>query len=395
MASKKQVQQQSTDIGSFPGVVQFEPCSTPVSKKRGLKEKEDKPTYTLRHDDNRVFVYGLRDCQVHGDSSLPRRLNSFDRYNANEDYLNQLKVEWLHLFASYRGQGDPLQPTGVLSVPVAIYNYRDETTGENTILNNMTAMLTRQTEDHPKGHYHTMEDVDGCSLKVRILPKRIRFLPESTGALYHFAHDHTTLTARPNVDVSGNVVVGDIGFLTTDFTKYINMVYQREEAYTEGSLGMSRIVYAIRTVLEQSGHTVDISEIDAGLRLIAGSELGSPKFIMINGAYPVDISSIYDPMIADLVHAFCDAFRNLYKTKIRLLVLAGGGAYHLAKLIAAELKIPVVVCPNPAVANVLGGMTYLRIEARNAGVAPTLFWCVDGGNGGFKGVSSETLRLSV
>lgn len=353
------------------GVIQFEPCAAPLTKKRGLKESDEKPTFSLRHPDGQIFVYGVDDCLNHGDSDNIIRLNSFERYG-DDDYLDMMKVQWLHLFADHRG-GNEIAPTGVISVPISLYNKPEDLQAfKNKIV----------------GKYQ-LEDAAGCQLKIRIDEKKLLCVPESSGAFYHYTHDLSGEKRGMDFDASGNVLVVDVGYLTTDISLYINEKYQRNNSKTE-NVGMSSVVLPIHEALSGSGKKVDISQIDAGLRLIAGAEPG-PKHITIAGAYRVDVGPIYDPQLMQLAKALRDVILNKYKGYVAIIILTGGGAFHLLKLLSDLLPIPVVVCPDAALSNCVGAFIRLRNEATKKGAADSLVFSVDGGNGGFKGISSSTI----
>lgn len=382
MATKtKSTNQPAARVGDVKGVVQFEPCAAPVSKKRDvvIDGKVRKPVYTLRHLDNTVWVYGVDDCLVHGEGK-PIRLNSFERYGSAE-YLRAVHVGLLHLFAAYRG-GSEIEPTLAVSVPISVYNEEED-------LVKVRAALLGD---------HRIQDADGCELKIKISDKKLMILPESVGSIYHYAFDPRTLKARPvekapdgelTGDTNGNVLVVDVGYLTTDFSLHTDMKYQKQQAFTEPSMGMGIIALAIQEELQRDGRVADVSQIDAGLRWIAGNEPG-PKFITIDGAHKVDVGPVYDAMLPRLASAIRDTILNRFKIKIDLVILAGGGAFHLYELLKAMLPIHLAKAPDAAAANVLGAYTLLA-RAAKAKNPDALIASMDPGNGAFKGVSSETL----
>jgi hypothetical protein len=367
----------SPDIHDVAGVIQFEPCSAPQTKKVGLDRDNTKPRFSLRKDGGRIMVYGVEDCRKHG-VGQPVRLNSYERYTS-DDYLDMMRVQWLHLFAAHRGK-EEVSPVGVVSVPISVYNEKEDT-------DKLRALLLGS---------HQIQDADGCELKIRIDEKKLVIIPESVGALYHYAFDPRTLDARGGeFDVHGNVLVVDVGYLTTDFSLHTDMQYQRAVSFTAPSLGMGQIALAIQEELQRDGRIVDISQIDAGMRGIAEPEgedkLGAPKSIQIAGNYVVDVGPIYDAGLQALAFGIRDVILNRFPQKISLILLCGGGAIHLKNVLRRMLPLPVAVPPDPAAANVLGAYTRLARQIRSSGKPMPLLWSGDNGNGTSKGVSSETL----
>ena len=141
-------------------VVQFEPVIAPLTDRRGLQHQEERPTYSLKID-NQVLVFGVDDVFAHGKRTGLRRLNSQERYT-NADYFHLLDVLYLHTFAAYRGQ-TVIAPTGILTVPIAVYNQAET-------IDQLRGTLVGK---------HELTDWEGCTLRLDIQPKRLLLLPES------------------------------------------------------------------------------------------------------------------------------------------------------------------------------------------------------------------------
>lgn len=376
MATKpKQPAPVSTNAPVMPnavtGVIQFEPTAAPLTKGRALDSKDEAVSYSLRHDDGRIFVYGADDVRNHGEANQVTRLNSLERYT-DSTYVDLVKVLFLHLFAKHRGESSAITPTGVISVPISVYNDAEQ---------------TEKIKASIAGNWK-IEDAQGCILRIKIDPAKLGVLPESVGALQHYAFDHKTLKPRPDNDASGNVLVVDIGYLTTDMSLHTDAKFLRNRATTEPTIGMQRITQRVQDMIRDTGRDVDISQVDAGLRLLSGLDKGS-KFATIGG-HRFDVSGVYDPSVTILAQQLRDAIMNRYHDAIALVLLTGGGAYHLGRYMTDLLPFPTVTCPDPAVANVLGG--YTRIARGAAAKNSTdLLYSLDVGNGTAKGVSSESL----
>src|SRR6185369_13499319 len=102
------------------GLISFEPVIAPITDKRGLSTEREKPTFSLKVDEA-LLVFGVDDVFEHGKRAGIRRLNSAERY-LSPDYFRMLDVLFLHTFAGYRGNNQPIAPTGAISIPVSQFN---------------------------------------------------------------------------------------------------------------------------------------------------------------------------------------------------------------------------------------------------------------------------------
>src|SRR5579871_1965680 len=160
------------------GLIQFEPVIAPLTERRGLKVADEQPTYSLWVGEQ-TLVFGVEDVFAHGKRTAIRRLNSQERYTS-QDYFRLLDVLYLHAFGAYRDCPEPIAPIGMISVPVNIYN-------DDDILDAMRGQLCGQRE---------ITDCNGCTLLLDIQPRRLLMVPESYGALMHFAYDSLSLKKR-------------------------------------------------------------------------------------------------------------------------------------------------------------------------------------------------------
>lgn len=179
------------------GVIQVEPIIAPITDRRGLQASDEKPTFSLKVEDN-ILVFGVEDVFAHGRRTAARRLNSLERYTS-ADYFRLLDVLYLHAFAAHRGDSNPIAPTGLISVPVGVYNTPET-------IEQMRNTLVGQRE---------IVDYEGCTLRLDIQAKRLLFIPESYGALMHYAYEPLTLKKRSDVDTTGTTLVIDVGYETT------------------------------------------------------------------------------------------------------------------------------------------------------------------------------------
>ena len=325
-------------------VIQFEPTIAPMTSRRGIQPGEEKPTYSLRVGDS-VLVFGVDDVFAHGKRTAIRRLNSQERYT-NADYFRLLDVLFLHTFSAYRGC-HPIAPTGVISVPVSVYNHLD-------VIDELRGTLVSQ---------HELVDGEGRALQLDIQPKRLLIIPESYGALMHYAYDGGSLKKRPDVDMAGTTLVVDIGYETTDLSLFEGLKFQRDRAESLGRTGMGVIARTIQEFTEKTVRSADVSRLDRALREVAGKAPGAPKTIQAAPGVYVDVTEIYDAEIESLAARIAQEVLTRFPEAMSRVLLAGGGAYHLRRALRAQLSpLPVEVVPDADIANVLGGFTALKLQ---------------------------------
>lgn len=323
----------------------FAPVIAPMTNKRGLSQADSRPTFSLKKEE-RVYVVGLDDVTEHGQRDKARRESGSDRYTQS-DYFDFADVLLMHGFNGMRGQSDRLTPRLAINLPVGVYN-SDETVNEirNTLVGN-----------------RDVTDFDGCLLRLNIEYKNLVVLPESTGALTHWAFDQDTLERRQGVETDGSTLVVDIGYETTDTTLYHGLKYQRDRANTVKRAGMGIIA---REIADQIGE--DTSRVDHALRAVAGLPLGVSKTITLpSGQY--EISGVYDALVYDVSTRIVQDTKTFYELdKPRRVLVAGGGVHHLRSVLADMFKPwPVVTAPAPELANVLGSYTFLCIQEQRRG----------------------------
>lgn len=326
-------------------VIQVEPILAPLSTKRGLASEDSKPCYTLK-EGNSTLVFGVDDVFAFGRRTAARRLNSAERYTS-PDYPRLIGVLFLNALAAYKGTGQVITPTGVLSVPVGIYN-------NDAVIQQMRNVLVGKRE---------LLDADGCALLLDIQPRRLLILPESYGALIHAVYDPETLKKRQKAETTGTTLVVDVGFESTDFSLYEGLKFQRDRAESLMRAGMGVVVRMVHEAVEKSLRSVDPSRIDRPLRDVAGKVPGSPKIIEPVPGVFVDVKDAYDAEIENLAARIAQETLTRYPEAVTRILLAGGGAYHLQRALRQHLHpLPVEVAPDADLANVYGGYTALRLQ---------------------------------
>jgi hypothetical protein len=332
-------------------VIQFEPVVAPLTDRRGIQRHEERPTYSLRVN-GQTLVFGVDDVFAHGKRTAIRRLNSQERYT-HADYFHLLDVLYLHIFAAYRGR-DIITPTGVIAVPVSVYN-----NGE--IIDQMRNTLVGQ---------HELIDGEGCALYLDIQARRLLILPESYGALMRYAYDPGSLKKRPEAETAGTTLVIDVGYETTDLSLFEGLKFQRDRAESVLRAGLGIVTRAVHDYLDKTTRATDVSRLDRALREIAGKAPGTPKTIEPAPGVLVDVTALYDAEIDSLAARIAQEVLTRYPEAVSRVLLAGGGAYHLQRALRAYLApLPVEIAPDADVANVLGGFTALKLQMSRAGTA--------------------------
>ena len=338
------------------GVVQFEPLIAPMTAKRGIDPKE-KPVFSLRHEDAtgkaHVTVYGVADVFAFGKRDQRRRFNSMERYTS-PDYFDMARVLLRHAFGVYVGSAEYIRPYAVgVNIPVNLYN-RPENEVADTIRDTLAGK-------------HEITDYEGCELRIHIDADAISILPESAGAMVHYGFDPTTLDRRD--DTSGSTLVIDIGFETTDCSLFEGMRYQRDRGQSFERAGMGIVTRAVTEYVKSQVRDADASRIDVALRSIpqGGLKVGVPKVIEVAPGVFVDVSPAYDSAAAGVASTIAQAISTEYTEGVTRALITGGGAYHLRAMLRDLLPFKLANIPDPENANVIGGLTGLKIKMENAG----------------------------
>jgi Archaeal actin homologue MreB-like, C-terminal len=332
--------------GETKTLVEFEPVVAPMTDQRALIAQDEKPIFSLRSN-NRTDVFGIDDVFAHGKRTAIRRFNSLERYTS-QDYYHMIDVLFLKCFPTYCNKDIAIKPTGVINIPISIYN-------NAAVVDEIRANLIGQ---------RTLTDAEGNTLQVDIEPDRLLIVPESYGALMHYAYDAATLRKRSDVDMTGTTLVVDIGYETTDMSLFEGLHYQRDRTESESRAGMGVISRALQTHIRRVIRNADVSRIDRAMQKIAGVAAGEPKEIAPLPGIIVDVTDAYDEAVADLAPRIAQEVLTRFPEAVNRILLAGGGAYHLRQALIEHLApVEVVTVPSPELANVLGGFTMLNIQA--------------------------------
>src|SRR4051812_19396012 len=106
--------------GETKTLVEFEPVVAPMTNQRGLIAKDENPAFSLITK-GRAEVFGIDDVFAHGRRTAIRRFNSQERYTS-QDYFHMIDLLFLKTFATNWGKETPIKPTGVINIPIGVYN---------------------------------------------------------------------------------------------------------------------------------------------------------------------------------------------------------------------------------------------------------------------------------
>ncbi len=332
--------------GETKTLVEFEPVVAPMTDQRALIAKDEKPTFSLVSK-GRSEVFGIDDVFAHGKRTAIRRFNSQERYTS-ADYFHMIDVLFLHCFSPFWNKETVIKPTGVINLPISIYN-------NPSVVEEIRSRLLGA---------RTITDTAGHTLNLELEPDRLLIVPESYGALMHYAYDAATLRRREDVDMSGTTLVVDIGYETTDMSLFEGLRYQRDRTESESRAGMGVISRALQAYVRRGIRNADVSRIDRAMQRIAGLNSGEPKIIEPMPGISVDVTEAYEEAVEDLAPRIAQEVLTRFPEAVNRILLAGGGAYHLCEALTQHLApLQIVVVPNPELANVLGGFTMLNIQA--------------------------------
>lgn len=326
--------------------VQFEPTIAPLTTKRGLEKSEEKPKFSLRVD-GQTLVFGIDDVFEHGKRDAIRRLNSSERYTT-PDYFSLIDVLFLHAFAGRRGQPEYISPTGIISVPVDVFN------NEATLEEIRSTLIGKRI----------LIDYDGCELRLDIKAERLAIQPESTGALMHWVFDPDTLKQRKSP--TGTTLVIDLGYETAHCSLYEGMRYQRDRALTIWRAGMGIVSRQVTDFIRSKVRDANVSRVDRGLRDAAGIAPNIAKQIEVAPGVYADVTEVYDAALDELAARISDEVTTNYREAVTRVLLAGGGAYHLLNHLRVRLPFEgVEIVPDAELANVLGSYSALALKLGN------------------------------
>lgn len=327
-----------------PDVIKFEPLVAPITEKRGLEGDERVPQFTLK-DGPQHLVFGLDDVTEFGKWAQRRRLNALERYT-DPDYFRILNVQLLQLFAAYRGQGEYIEPVIALSLPISQYNNVEVTTA-----------IRKQLVGK-----HELMGLDACQLRINIRDEKLALVPESYGALMHWAYDLKTLKARH--PMAGTIVIVDIGYETTDVSVFAGGKYQRDSSFSLERAGMGIVARAIRDFIGKSIRGTDVTRIDRAMRSLAGLPPGMEKKIEVLEGVTVDVTDVYDSEISNLGVRIAQDVLTQYTDAATRIVVTGGGDCHLGAMMTNELGSLVEHSDDAEDANLLGGYIALKLKAQ-------------------------------
>lgn len=333
----------STDVRD---VIRFEPVIAPMTDRRGVVSADERPDFSLRLEDE-IYVFGLDDVEKHGVPGNARRFNALERYQ-DSDYRMLIDVLYLQTFGAYRNGSDVIKPTGAISLPISQYN-------DDSVRDTLKDSLIGK---------RVLEDYDGCELRLDIDSKRLAIVPESYGALMHYAFDPVTLARREGAALAGQTLVIDVGYLTTDVSMFNESQYQRAQTVTLPDMGMKQVVTAVMEYGIARGLLTDETNTDLAIRPLAGVAAGAPKQAALLRGRSIEVGNVYDTAVRRLAQKIAQAVRSTFPKMATRALLAGGGAYHLKGLLADLWKgTPVIQAPDPELANVYGAFTGLKQKA--------------------------------
>lgn len=325
-------------------LISFEPVIAPLSDKRAIADTDKQPRFSLVQD-GQTLVFGVDDVTNYGKPEMARRLNSAERYTS-PDYFRLLDVLFINIFKSMAGVPEYISPTGVICVPVSIFQNK-------AVTDEITASLLGKRE---------ITDMDGRTLLLDIYPKKLLVLPEGVGAMTHYAYDRTL---RQRGDLSGLTLIIDIGYETTDCIVFDGLRPIRETATSFSRTGMGVIVQQIADALRKNFRHVDPSRLDRALQRVAGIPPGDKKEIEISPGVKADVTAIYDALVDALASKIADSVMTTYTNNYSRALVAGGGDYHLRQVLRDKMPFKLCSVPDAEYANSLGDLTYLQLLSQN------------------------------
>ena len=332
--------------GETKTLVEFEPVVAPMTDQRALIAKDEKPTFSLISK-GRTEVFGIDDVFAHGKRTAIRRFNSQERYTS-QDYFHMIDVLF-HARAS--------RPTGT--------KHAHQANGRNQHPDRRLQQRANCRRNPRQSDRYSVPSTTLPAIRssVELEPDRLLIVPESYGALMHYAYDAGTLRKRDKLDMSGTTLVVDIGYETTDMSLFEGLHYQRDRTESEPRAGMGVISRALQNYIRRGVRNADVSRIDRAMQKIAGIPAGEPRKSSRSPAHRRRHRSLRrsrERSRAAYRAGSADALPGNGQPR------AAGGRRRVSSARSADRAsrtAQVVVVPNPELANVLGGFTMLNIQA--------------------------------
>lgn len=326
----------------LPESYDIEPIVAPMTESRAQFDNDGDlilPTNAIKRD-GKTYVFGLDDVRQHGKANTYVRDNSDKRANRDSYYL-MLDFLLLRAFPSYIGTSSTVQPHLAFMLPVSIW--QDES--------RVAAIRDKILGDTG---CRVIEDSDGCKLSVQLTPETLHDMPESRGAIIHYMVNYRTMKPRKGANVSGYVAVVDIGYETTDLSVYENGKPVPEYFFTLPGVGMKFIT---QEIVRKLGDAADESFVD---RSLSNDTPNWKKFEYAPGL-TTDISDLYPLLCQELAQRIVSRTVSLIKIPLRMVLVAGGGVYHLSSYLTEEqFGVPTEETIHPERANLYGAYIYAQ-----------------------------------
>jgi hypothetical protein len=169
----------------------------------------------------------------------------------------------------------------------------------------------------------------------------LRVFAQSVGALAHYTHLHT-----PSPEEDGFVI--DVGFNTA-----LILRYQSLQAKSDGSGQYSQ--FGIMRALETLGSSLK-SNLGESFTPLELNQICQQGFVKKFGN-KIDVSELIKAAITNHIETLCMTIENDYGrqlSRVDRLVLAGGGAYSMARKLPEKYSEYAVILQNPEYANAHG-----------------------------------------
>lgn len=235
----------------------------------------------------------------------------------------------LHRAYGLRLGDGPFYPEVVLSIPARLYSNDG---------------LVQKVKDNLARPY-VIKTTLGTELQAEMMADNLRIIPEGAGSYLSAAITNPALGR-------GTWYVIDVGYLTTDIVVFMDGDYVPDLATSSDQAGLRTVAHAIqRFIAAQTSVDLPESAIDA--------QLNCPT-IAVNAA-PVDIQYARDKALEELTRRI-EKFVSQTSAGQNLsgLLLTGGGADLLHKVLRIPGLPQITVAPNPRRANVQGAFKLLE-----------------------------------
>lgn len=255
-----------------------------------------------------------------------------DRYVS--DWYKRMFAFGLYRAYQYREEAfkdDPYEPIVILSVPAKEYSNK----------------VRLQAIEDKLVDLYKVETVDGDLVEVDVTANNLNLVPEGLGSFLYTS----SLNPEANLE-KGLWVVLDLGYLTGDYTEFLNGVYVPDSPDSNDRLGMNYVSQRIADYIHGlGGPAMSAAYIDP--------MVNEPCIVLSDEPYQV--ADEYHEAMTELSSRVVEWVRRKTANKnVKGVLLTGGNIANQASFLALHKLPKPIACPDGEFGNLFGAQLMLQ-----------------------------------